>query len=80
MFFTLQKEHKKTHNNPYECVVGTFLKLQCIESKCEAGLGLTGAIPHAELPHSHACMCYSAHTCTEQMQAAALHEVTFHSH
>lgn len=31
-----------------------FSKLQCNESKCEAGLRLTGAIPHAELSHSHA--------------------------
>lgn len=61
-------------------VLWALFKTAVYERKCDAKLGLTGAIPHAELPHSHACMCYTAHTCTEQMQAAILHEVTFRSH
>lgn len=43
-------------------LLALFKTLQCNESKCEAGLRLTGAIPQAELPHSHACMCHGANT------------------
>lgn len=56
-----------------------FKTLQCDESKCEAGLRITGAIPHAELSHSHACMCHNAHTCTQNNGCKQLLNMKSHS-